>query len=116
MSIEKETMAKVIKWFSTGKTGMSSSFIASYLTTGVGIHAYPLDPSDLNRCLMLLDDVPELKTEMYKLARTSDQWASLCNNWFKLESVFNKEVGKGWSHKDRSAVRTYKIMQEILKK
>lgn len=50
MRVTKATMEKVLKWFAYGDTGMSSKFMATYITTGEGRVAYPHDPDDLNRC------------------------------------------------------------------
>ncbi len=109
----KEVMAKVIVWFGGGCTGISSECMAIYLTTGVtpSRASTPSDPSDFNRCLKLIRDVPELKPIISKMSKVSPKWAELVKNWDKLESCFINEVGEFWALEDKSATITYKAMK-----
>ena len=109
--ITKNTMKKVLEWFGSGRVGMSSEAIALNLTLGTTKYkSYPHDPSDFNRCLMLIKAVPELKENMHKMSKVSDKWEVLIENWEGLESCFINEVGENWSNGNRAPI-TYKAMK-----
>lgn len=110
-----EVMGKVIRWFACGRTGISSETIAIYLTTRTHHkygHNHPHDPADLNRCLLLLDAIPELRQDLQKMADVSDVWEKLIKRWDEVEKCFLDEVGLDWVNAD-SAPKTFELMQEI---
>ncbi len=112
-NMKKETLEKVITWFTCANTGASSEAIAGYLTTGaIGYCSTPSDPSDFNRCLMLLDAIPELKEDMHKMKNLGRQWPVLIDSWDIIEKSFIDEVGLNWCH-GGSAPKTYKLMKSI---
>lgn len=112
---------RLVKWFLSGDTGVSSEKIASVMT---GIKpgerkiflrdardSHPSDPSDLGRCLRLLDRVPEWKPVFgKKMAAVSKSWAALIKNWSKLETLYKEEVGSG------RAPKCYDLMRAVLAK
>ena len=107
-------MGKVLKWFGNGRVGQSSKCMAVYLTTGeisCG-GSYPHDPDDLNRCLLLLNEVPELREHLHKMAKVNSTWKNLVDNWDALESCFLNEVGLNWCKHNRATI-TYKAMKEM---
>lgn len=104
----KETLKKVIEWMGTGEVGCSSTCIAVYLTTGK-VSKYPTtpsDPDDLLRCVKLLELVPELKTEFYKMGELDIKWKRLTDNWKELIALFESE---GKNH--YNSPKTYKYMK-----
>ena len=75
------TTARIAAWLALGERGMSSEAIA-ITTLGAYVTgwraAWPLDPSDLRRCLLLIEQVPEARElGVDVLARRSPQWAAL---------------------------------------
>lgn len=112
--VTKELMHKVLLWFATGRVGESSKCMATYLTTGVKppYAAYPHDPDDLNRCLLLLKAVPELREHLPKMAKLNQQWEELVNNWDVLEKSFINEVGLNWCNGGRATI-TFKAMKQM---
>ena len=110
--VTKELMEKVLAWFATGRVGESSKFMATYLTIGVGNGAYPHDPDDLNRCLLLLKAAPELRDHLPKMASANKQWKELVENWDSLERSFLNEVGLNWCNGSRATI-TYKAMKQM---
>lgn len=109
--VTKETMRKVLLWMANGRTGVSSKTIASYICTGEKVAgSTPLDPSDFNRCLMLIKAVPELKDHLHKMKTLDVKWVALVDNWDSLEECFINEVGENWSKGD-SAPITYAAMK-----
>jgi len=112
--VTKELMLKVLKWFATGRVGSSSKCMATYLTTGViPVRGdYPHDPDDLNRCLLLLEAVPELREHLHKMANVNEQWEELVEDWDALESCFINEVGLNWCNGNTASI-TYKAMKQM---
>ena len=103
---------RVISWLLSGDTGSSSEAICAHMT-GKGTyygHSYPSDPSDLGRCLRLLELVPEWKPRIAEMAKYSPGWAGLVAEWDKLTNLMTNEVGIHWE-KGESAPATYKAMK-----
>lgn len=113
--VTKDLMSKVLKWFATGRVGLSSKCMAVYLTTGevdVRGGSYPHDPDDLNRCLLLLNEVPELREHLHKMSKVNKVWSNLVEDWDALESCFLNEVGLNWCKAKRAPI-TYKAMKQM---
>lgn len=106
---------KILKWFATGRVGASSKTMACAVIGSQSDESYPLDPADFNRCLLLLEAVPEVREHFDKIAKVSDTWKTLIDNWKKLEKMFLDEVGLDWTH-GTSAPKTYDFMQELFNK
>lgn len=107
---------KIICWICSGRVGESSKAMAIYLGWGKCAHpiAHPWDPDDLNRCLLLLACVPELRAELPRMAKTSAAWRGLVEHWPQIEATFLEEAGLNW-RKAQRAPETYLLMQRALK-
>ena len=107
-------LEKVADWLANGERGLSSETMAMWLAMGKlpKWHSHPLDPDDLDRCLKLLEWVPELRAELPRMAGVSRRWAALVANWDRIERSHLDEVGLGWT-KARSAPKTYDLMKSI---
>jgi len=103
---------KILRWFGEGEVGSSSKAMALTSINMPNDGSYPHDPADFNRCLMLLDCVPEIRNHMDKIREISEKWASLVDEWDVVESMFLNEVGLNWSN-GSSAPKTYKLMKTI---
>jgi hypothetical protein len=105
------------KWLASGERGISSNTMFTVMTgvdaTWDGDRSHPHDPDDLDRCLALLHDVPELRAKLPLMAASSPAWAALIANWEKIEASHLNEVGLGWT-KGGSAPETYKLMRAVL--
>jgi hypothetical protein len=103
----------IFKWLANGRVGESSKTMA---LTALGeppkCASYPLDPDDLNRCLLLLKAAPEVRDAFPEIAKLSPVWEAFIFNWEILESLFLEEVGLDWC-KARRATRTYERMKEV---
>lgn len=104
---------KISEWLMSGKVGTSSKTIASIMS-GIDIDymSHPLDPADFNRCLLLVEYVPEIKDRLPEMSKVSEQWATLVRHWDELEALFISEVGRDWCN-ETSAPKTYNKMQEL---
>lgn len=110
----REMKDKILNWFGTGRVGASSKAMALHISGAQCDGSYPLDPDDLNRCLLFLKAVPEARAELPRMATLNRQWAALVARWDELESLFLSEAGEDWSLTQRGAPKTYKLMTEIL--
>jgi hypothetical protein len=115
---ERENMQdKIICWMLAGRVGESSKAMAIYLGWGKCAHpiAHPWDPDDLNRCLLLLACVPELRAELPHMAKTSTAWRGLIEHWAEIEATFVDEAGLNWQKAQR-APRTYCLMKSAMER
>lgn len=107
-----------LQWLATGERGLSSETLFSYLT-GHDIqdegdeNCYPHDPADLRRCMLLLEQCPELKPNLPRIAQAGPIWAALFARWDELTGTFEAECpnwrGGGWR-----APKTYARMKAII--
>ena len=112
---DNDIKTKVLKWFATGRVGESSrvmALVACGLKDLLKGYDVPEDPGDFNRCLLLLDAVPEIRAKMDDIAALGGRWAKLVPRWAEIEKCFKDEAGPNWAFSD-SAPRTYKLMKEV---
>lgn len=86
-------------------------WIAFDVKTNRGSH--PLDPDDFDRCLRLLEYVPEMRPHLHRMKEVSYVWAALVERWEEIERSHLDEVGLSWT-KAGSAPKTYELMQSII--
>lgn len=116
--------AKITNWLLNGEVGLSSKAMACVFLgvdqpSGFGPKGYiytPSDPTDFNRCLMLLELVPEAREMLPEVGKLNEEWGLLIARWDELESCFLEEVGLNWSKGDIAAKKTYALMKEICKR
>lgn len=103
-------------WLARGERGISSEAIVEQLTgERVGRHFrgsdHPYDPSDLNRCVKLLDQHDLAKLVFPgAMADRSPEWAALDAAWDELTTLLREEQAE----KTGRAPRTYARMREVL--
>ena len=106
---------RAARWARDGQVGMSSRAIHDHML-GLGSRcgfAHPHDPDDLNRCLLLLDLIPEWKPRMGEMAQHSPQWAGLVNSWEVITEAFLQEAGLDWRYSNH-APETGALMRRAL--
>ena len=112
-----KTETNIVRWLAGPNTGLSSEAMA-YCYLGIqraGRYSgteHPLDPGDLNRCMLLVELVPEIKEKFDDIAKLSWQWAEIIGAWDELRDLLESEVGPpqdatGLAHK------TYARMKEL---
>lgn len=108
----KTVEQRLIEWFVSDDTGSSSKAIAAHMTGTKAKYGmdYPSDPSDLGRCLRLLEKIPEWKGRISEMAHHSPGWAGLVYKWDDICKCMQDEVGIDWSKGD-SAPKTYDMMK-----
>ena len=104
-------------WLAIGARGLSSEAIA---LTALGLEptgyraSWPLDPADLRRCLLLLEEVPETREKgLLVLAERCPRWAALVKVWDRLSETLRSEIGESLPQRG-SAPKTYTLMKEAL--
>lgn len=103
---------KILLWMATGQVGASSQAMAFAAIDFPNDKSHPYDPSDFNRCLLLLADVPEIRDRFDKIADLSDTWKKLIDRWNEIEQCFIDEVGFNWSD-GTSAPKTYELLKTV---
>lgn len=105
---------RIGKWLTSRDTGISSEAILAVMTgfdpSDRNLDA-PYDPSDLGRCLRLLEIFPEWKSRIPEMAKAGPRWAIAVSCWGEISRSMEEEVGIDWS-KGKSAPRTYRLMKE----
>lgn len=76
---------------------------------------YERELTALNRVIVLLHSVPELRKFMPKMGVISKDWQAVADNWETIEQMFVDEAGMGFS-KRISAPKTYHFIQSLLNK
>lgn len=109
--MSKSIQDRALQWLFSGDTGLSSRCLCAHM---LGVKAerssYPSDPSDLGRCLRLLELIPEWKPRIGEMAAFGPGWAGQVKAWDKLAQSMADEVGIDWS-KGCSAPLTYDAMK-----
>lgn len=103
-------------WWNSDDTGTSSKYLAGVLSDRRGRGGtclegnHPHDPSDLGRCLRMLDAAPELRENMPMMSDPihGPVWNALFAHWNELESLYREELPSG------NAPRCYERMKQII--
>ena len=84
---------QAMAWMQTRDTGVSSEAI---MQTMLGVKArpdtYPSDPSDLGRCIRLLDRIPAWRARISEMGQVGYVWRSLVSHWDELEATYRAEL------------------------
>lgn len=106
-------------WLAAGEHGMSSATIFAHLT---GIRpavlgdttspAHPLDPDDLRRCRLLLEQVTPMRSRLEEMRTLSPAWSTLVDHWDSLCATMDDEC-PNWRTGQGRAPRTYEKMQAL---
>lgn len=89
-----------IQWLANGERGLSSNAIATKLSGldcmlyephGWTLLPHPSDPDDFQRCMKLLNQVPEFRERLYEMKDVSEVWSHLVDNWDGFERLYYEE-------------------------
>jgi len=110
---EVEKRDKILDWLAQGQPGVSSETMA-FTALGVSRRyaSAPSDPSDFNRCLLLVDEVPEVRDAFPRIRALSPKWAAIIDHWDELKELFIGEVGWDWSN-GLAAPKTFQRMKDL---
>ncbi|NLA68015.1 MAG: hypothetical protein GX856_07205 [Gammaproteobacteria bacterium] len=110
---DASTERRALLWLAGGDSGASSKAICHHMLGMKSDGSFPWDPSDLGRCLRLLELFPEWKPRIGEMARYSYIWSALATRWDELAAMMADEVGIDWS-KGKRAPRTYDAMKDAI--
>lgn len=108
---------KIAAWALSDDTGISSQNIAkAALGQPVSDRSfYPLDISDLGRCLRLVHQVPEARRGVTALGQDGDVWAEIDRRWNEIVAAAASEGDLGTTKPRMGEYskypRTYAILQ-----
>ncbi|MDE2688535.1 MAG: hypothetical protein OXI16_13710 [Chloroflexota bacterium] len=116
--MKKSVTERLLRWYCTGETGLSSEAIAR---TAAGHplcsdkdSRVPYDAWDVRRCILLIREVPEaFELGVMVLASKYDSWAALAANWTQIEASLTAEIGNDLNT-GSCAPRTYKLVRSLL--
>ena len=106
--------AGVVDWLLNGERGRSPDAMCKAffgIPSSAG-NDYPLDPSDLRRCLQFLEAVDD--KEMWRFDVLHDlslEWYSFCCYWPQLVTTFKDECAKT---PDPKMPKTYELMKHAI--
>ncbi|WP_313043235.1 hypothetical protein [Acinetobacter sp.] len=116
--LSQESLSQAMHWLVNGSTGLSSKcLLATIINGGPVLGGYdskfhPHDPSDLQRCIGLLNSAPELRNHLHMMKKVSKEWKVLIEHWTELEASYELETG---GNKFQKASKTYALMQDLFK-
>lgn len=110
------------RWLSYGGVGASSAAMfwgcTGIVPRGMKVNiedpAWPRDPADLRRCLLLVESVPECATAPERMRGRSDVWTRLADAWPALVASLSAEVPEWRGGKGANAPKTYELMQQVI--
>lgn len=112
--------AELVTWLASGRRGMSSNALATYLTGIECRHPsdrdawdHPHDPDDMARCRKLLDSVGVIRLLFPGMGSASPEWAVLVEHWQELCDLMDEESPQ-WREGRGSARKTYDRMRLLL--
>jgi len=113
--LSQETLSQAMQWLVNGSTGLSSKCLLATIIHGEPLEGgwdakfHPHDPSDLKRCIGLLDAAPDLRNHLSMMKTVSKEWEILVQHWHELEATFRVEVEQ---HPNR-APETNELMRSL---
>lgn len=108
-----------VKWLASGERGVSSETIFGHLTGIDALKGFrmdvPYDPSDFRRCQLLLEQVPELMTQFYRMAEVNEKWANLYSAWPAIIAAMDEEA-PGWREggTGKRAEKAYQLIKHAI--
>lgn len=105
------------QWAVWGEHGGSSKAMFTALI-GISLDdrvtiAHPRDVGDLRRCLLLVEQVPELADRIDMMAQLSPHWDAVVGNWTELQTTLETEA-PGWRTSCKSTPSTATMLDRIL--
>lgn len=114
---------EAIRWLAIGQHGMSACSIF-WKTTGYKPAMillledprgrYPVDPDDLSRCRLLLEQVPYVRDRFQIMEHCGPIWESLVEHWDNLCATMDEEAPE-WRNGKGIAPKTGKMMNDIVR-
>ena len=104
-----------VEWLRKGERGISSESIFEAMTglpIGTWEAAAPRDPSDLRRCRLLLDALPEWRHRLDEMHGKGGGWAEILPLWDVLCMTMDVEC-PDWRNAKGTCPKTYELMKSL---
>lgn len=90
-----DTLERIVsRWLLSEDVGVSSKAICAHmLGEPTEDYGYPHDPSDLGRCIRLLQLVPEWEPRIIEMSKYGPGWAGLAPQWRRIVDLYHSEGG-----------------------
>lgn len=77
---------------------------------------YPMDPAALRRCMLVMEQVPELAGRICDMGFVSPEWNAIAARWAEITETFVREAAPqgGWQAKGISCPRTYELLTRVI--
>ena len=104
-------------WIQNGEHGTSSKTMFSVMNTldikllSPREFCHPYDPDDFKRCYLLLEAVPEMKTNLPMMKNCPEPWPKLIDNWDKLTEMYEENKRTGWTR--YKEIGMYEFMKSL---
>lgn len=110
------------RWLSYCEVGSSAAAMfwacTGIMPRGVKVNAsdpaWPRDPADLRRCMLLVESVPECATAPERMRGRSEVWTRLADAWPSLVASLAAEVPEWRGGKGANAPKTYELMRQVI--
>lgn len=104
---------KVLTWMVSGDCGESSTLMA-LISCGLipDDRMPPSSLADLNRCFLLVEQVPEVKEHFHSIAAVSPKWRRIIDAWDQLQGSFVREGGLRGG-KEINAPQTLQLFKSV---
>lgn len=97
---------ELVAWFAGNDTGLSSEHMAAVAAGVPGNGNHPHDPSDLGRCIRLVQRVPWIRSAFPEIAASSAAWKKVIDHWDELYSLYSDEcAGRDYFYAPRTCSR-----------
>jgi len=106
-----------LQWLATGARGTSVNTIFTFATgvdaLGHWLPDHPHDIFDFRRCRLLLEQCPELRSCLPRVAAVSPEWAEIVNFWDDI-CVLQDLEDPTWREQPGKAIEASKMLKNIL--
>lgn len=107
---------RVAWWRDRGEHGVSSETIYSAFAGGRPRHVdVPHDPDDFSRCKLLLDLIPEWRSDLGKVVKVYPWFSPMIEKWAEIDAAYEMEKSRQWKG-DHVCYRLMRTLDEKCQK
>jgi hypothetical protein len=104
-------------WLASGDRGPASDTMIEHLTNRRALRGkrfqHPVGPMEFHRCVVLLNAIPWLRSQLPLMAELSATWSMMVEHWDEIEQTLLAEVGRDWTKKD-PAIKTQRLITNLI--
>lgn len=112
---------QALQWISAGEHCWASKTMF-WVLLGQPMNAspwpvnYPMDPGALRRCMLVIEQVPELSGRICEMGFLCPEWHAIAARWAELTETFVREAAPqgGWQARGTNCPRTYELLTRVI--